>query len=65
MYECARYAAAGVGYAEAWRIMAERCEVPPSLEVFDHVLTMLRGQTRLLVAPEWLAQKIAQSYVRQ
>jgi hypothetical protein len=65
MFECALYARAGVGHAEAWRLMSRSCEVPPSLEVFDHVLAELRAKSGLQVSPQWLGSKIASSYQRQ
>jgi hypothetical protein len=67
----ADYRQRGPIYSRAWEILSRKCEVPPSVEVFDHELEHARegkgryrgkGQASLTVIAH--AQRVADSYHR-
>jgi hypothetical protein len=50
-------------YEDAYRILAEGCEIPPSLEVFQHQLRAERQRTPSVTAVG-LARRLATDYRR-
>jgi hypothetical protein len=57
------YTGRGPTYARAFEILSKGCDVPPSLEVFEHELGS-RRRSRPGLAPEECAVAVAQSYRR-
>lgn len=53
------YVTQGPAHAEAWLILEQRCDVPPSLEVFLHEISMIGG------SPVATARAIAANYSRR
>lgn len=51
----------GSHYRNAWEILSRACEVPPSLEVFEHQLEKRRDQHPSLTVTGF-AQELANSY---
>lgn len=54
----------GVQGDDAWGILADGCDVPPSLEVFEHGLEMARDRSHTPIAVQRYARTIVDSYKR-
>ena len=59
----ADFKAEGPRYGAARRILERGCEVPPSLEVFEHQLKLDQEKNPRL-CPEALARRLSESYHR-
>jgi hypothetical protein len=59
----ADYTVRGSAYQIAWRTLVEGCDVPPSLEVFDHELALAR-RGKPMMTPEAQARRLAAAYQR-
>jgi hypothetical protein len=57
------YEAKGPRYSAARRILERGCEIPPSLEVFEHILETGR-KTNPSLTPEGMARRVSESYHR-
>ena len=57
------YGRKGPRYREAWDTLVNGCDVPPSLDVFDHELKIARRAAPMLTV-EGLARRLSQSYHR-
>jgi hypothetical protein len=55
------YAARGTLYQEAWEVLARGCEIPPSLEQFDHELNERRRSNSSLTVVG-CARRLADGY---
>lgn len=49
---------------EAFRILQDECDVPPSFEVFEHSLEATRERSKLAVSVQQHARFIADTYQR-
>ena len=49
---------------EAFAILQDGCEVPPSLEVFEHGLEKIRERSQFPVALNHYARRLADEYMR-
>lgn len=51
-------------WANAWDILLEGCEIPPSLEGFKHGLELVRGRSRAPISVQQYARTLSDNYQR-
>lgn len=51
-------------WGKAWDILLEGCEIPPSMEGFDHGLELTRSRSRAPISVQQYARTLSDNYQR-